>query len=134
MKRLCFYINLLLKPNAELNSLHRSDADVVESYLRLKCYTGHPYAVEIPNGSSGHTKPSGDFRVAATRCADRGAERRKYRYSFNLLSSHSEIRHRRQEIAERLDFRVAQLTVNPTGAASSSLVILASIENYLLAI
>ena len=52
--------------------------------------------------SSGHAKPSRDFRVAVTRCADRGAEIGEYRYSFNLLSRDWDWA---QEVTEGLDFR-----------------------------
>ena len=62
-----------------------SDADVVESYLRLKYQTGPPYAIKISYGSSDHTKPFGNFMVAVSRCAYRGAEVGECRYSLDLL-------------------------------------------------
>ena len=52
-----------------------SDANVVESYLRWKCHTGPPYAVEIPHGSSGRTKTSEEFRVCDTMCSSRRRDR-----------------------------------------------------------
>ena len=72
----------------------------------MDCHTGPPYAFEIPHGSSGHTKLSKNYRVAAKRCADRGAEIGERRYSFDLLSRDCEIRHQKQEVIEELDFRL----------------------------
>ena len=87
-------VSISLDDGSGLESIQseRFNTDVVEPNLRLYCHMGHPYAVKISHGGSKHAKSSGDFRVAATRCADRGAEIGECRYGIDLLSRDCEIR------------------------------------------